>query len=506
MGMRRNKDPHSDKFGRGWPRTTIALSVFALGYLGAAAQARASTRDELISHCTALYFRSECAGQFNAEPKADQNWMLNACRKQGQDDCAKDYKAAEIFPHLYVLTIIYAPPGCKNTASFKCPVNGSVEYTEASSAGSKVSIQSSLKNGLSMSASVKVPIADGVTLTGGIDSSYAVTVTDTYSESVTKSAQTKLTLAGSGDGIDHDQDRFVVLLNPAIATQKAGKASEWTLGYRGKAAELYVLKASWLKRPDPFNNSSADAMPATVATLLKAHGVTADDLKTVLGLDPLAMDSSTIDPGRYVQTTWMLPYEPLASSSDTCVNFSKQVKNDLATENSESTKTEYTIGASAGLNAGDLGFKATDSITWSNSVTITNATSSSNTANLSLACPSNTWGGPTQVAVYWDMTYGTFMFALQSAPQDLLAQGVVLRRGQPVAHQRVDLSWGGRALHTVTDRRGRYAFYALGGTTKPAAASPVTVSAGALRKTLTFSAAETRLELAATPKAPSKKP
>jgi hypothetical protein len=62
---------------------------------------------------------------------------------------------------------------------------------------------------------------------------WSTTQTDTNSQTVTKSTTVDIKATGNNDGIDHDQDMFLLLLNPAIPLQQPnvfgglGHCSQW---------------------------------------------------------------------------------------------------------------------------------------------------------------------------------------------------------------------------------------------------------------------------------------
>ncbi len=119
-------------------------------------------------------------------------------------------------------------------------------------------------------------------------------------------------------------------------------------------------------------------------------------------------------------------------------------------------------GAPTGVS---LTWKASDSMTWTNSSTLTASSGSNQSASLTLACPSPDYTGPTQMDVYWDTIYSSFLFAPHDSATDanrtLLHQGRVLTADDaPMANQLVELRARGKTYHTVSDRAGRYRFLA----------------------------------------------
>jgi hypothetical protein len=63
------------------------------------------------------------------------------------------------FPKYVIISVIYAPPGCGATATFKCGAQSQVQYLTQSSSGTKISLSSSIKTGVteSVDAGISLP-------------------------------------------------------------------------------------------------------------------------------------------------------------------------------------------------------------------------------------------------------------------------------------------------------------------------------------------------------------
>lgn len=119
------------------------------------------------------------------------------------------------------------------------------------------------------------------------------------SETVTKSQSLEITATGNGDGVDHDQDLFVLLLNPAVVFDvsqlsdggRCGPANvRWNFGVSSAAGvpELYKLYVGWLRHPAK--------MPVDVAQRLKLAGFDDWDYQNILSMDPFSQDPGAVDP------------------------------------------------------------------------------------------------------------------------------------------------------------------------------------------------------------------
>ena len=229
---------------------------------------------------------------------------------------------------------------------------------------------------------------------------------------------------------------------------------------------LENLSVSQLKNPQ--------SLPPNVASVLTAHGFTAGDYANILTLDPFAQGQMTIDPVRFAATTWSLPYQPPSTGPNcpggicSCLAFTETVKNDFQGALMSGVKNDYNLGfnESAGLTK-DLfsaTVKATQTFTWSNSSSTENDMGGTQSAALTINCPSPAYTQPTdstQMLIYWDRLFGTFLFvpAMTVAAQQPIHQGFLMRAGQPVAHVPVAITIAGTTYHTLTDNSGRYVFF-----------------------------------------------
>jgi hypothetical protein len=216
---------------------------------------------------------------------------------------------------------------------------------------------------------------------------------------------------------------------------------------------IQFVKVGWLNGTFP--------MPPGVASQLAARGITAANYSTLLALDPFASGTS-IDPGRFLRTGTTFPYEPPALPNGTPNTFTLALTNSTTATTSTTKTSEYTVGASI---SGSLlswmlpKLSASNQWTWTDTNVNTQSTSGTETATATVKGPSFGYTGPTDVAVYYDTIYKTFLFSFIT-PLSLSLTGVVLDRQQrAVAHQPVTLTVKGIAYHTVTNANGQYRFF-----------------------------------------------
>jgi hypothetical protein len=429
-------------------RATGKVLVGVVVLAATAARPATAQPPEVDAKCQLACVKDECS-EFTNEEKLLRAECIRNCRKE----CTKVPPVTVLRPRYLVMSILYAPPGCTSTETARCAATSSVEYGQSSSNGTKVSTSSAFKIGMSVTYDAKLPIGPFEASTG-----FEVSQSDSTSTTLSKSKTFGLEVSGNKDGVNHGQDRFVLLLNPAIAVRQQGNKVSWNVGHTGSSALLFEVFASELKDPS--------TMRPPVASQLQALGFTNADFQAILKADPFAA-GEPIDPNRYVPTTWTFPYEPALASTDcnggvcSCVSFTQALKNDFAIERAKSSSFEFSISMSATVGLSQLtSLKHTTTFGTTNSSSTANTTGSSQSASATVVCPSTTYDGPVFMEVLWDTIYGSFVFVpLELSAKAAFHQGkVVDPSGRPSRGQRVDLEIGGRTFHTFTDRNGGYRF------------------------------------------------
>lgn len=400
----------------------------------------------------------------------------NSCECRGSElppPVCKNATGA-IFPKYYILGLVYAPPGCTSTSALKCSTQSSVDYQASSSMGTKVSMENAFSKTFDDKVDVSVGVKDAGSIGASVSGGYQNTSSDSKSQTITKGQSLDIKATGNGDGIDHDQDLFILLLNPAVAVRENTQVVNnqcgptvvsWYMGVSGSSGHeaLYTIPVGWLKNPS--------SMPANVVyqlqTLLK---FTNDDYQTILAQDPFANGSTTIDSNRFTLTTYSFPYIPTQQLSDcnngvcSCTTFADTLKNEFQTDVGSKYQDQYSLGfsESAGFDIGVLSIKnqSDQKFTWTSTSTNDATTDSSQSALAAVMCPSSNYQGPTNMDVYWDKLFGSFMFVPTWITQpQIISQGTAAdASGKPVRHEAVTLSFGGKTYHTWTNNRGDYVF------------------------------------------------
>ena len=417
----------------------------------------APSRADLISRCSTLCVREYC------DPK-DWGRDVKLCWRSCEQRCPGLVKVGATFPKYHVLSFFYAPPGCTSAPGAPCVSQSSVEYSAGSSLGHRISLQSSFKDGTESSSDITASYAGIISLTKGDSSGFSTTLSSSETTTISKSESTTFHIpAGGGDGIDHSQDQVLLLLNPAFTVQAYRTTTEWSFGYTAPSAQLFTVYVRWLTNPG--------TMPAPVAEALRKQGIDEQDYRAILSFNPFAYGPAAIDERRFLRTTTTFPYEPPLRSPRCpngicdCATIRHVIKNDFQAEESHGYQWQYTVGSTtAGSLFGSLSLKSGDSQTISVSSSETNIKSTTNSALLTIDCPSVSYTGPPLMAVYWDTLFGTFMFSALDPEKSglLLVQRGVLRTasGDPLPHQKLTLAVGRREYVTYSDNAGAYSFYA----------------------------------------------
>lgn len=352
-------------------------------------------------------------------------------------------------PKYYILTVLYAPPG---TAGGKS--SSSVEYSNGSTTGSTVSSSSSFKTDTKVSASA----TGGIFASATVGASFGVSAKegDSSKLEVKKSTTTTIKDAGpSVDGIDHDRDIIYLLLNPKIDITISGKNVTWNLGHTGSTADLQYVYVGWLKNPSQ--------MPPGLNQKFTSLGFTAADYQTILSADPFATGNTSIDQNRFAQTDTTFPYEPPYAQGETGPTMTFVQKNDLTSTQSHSYENSYSVGMSVG---GEVGFtslfkttlKVENNWTWTNSGDSSSSSTSSESATVTIGGPAFGYTGPTDMAVYYDTLYKTFMFHPMSVTTYKAKGTIKFKKGTAAIHREVFLYAGGKRYRTFTNSRGEYHF------------------------------------------------
>jgi hypothetical protein len=344
--------------------------------------------------------------------------------------------------------VVYAPPGTQGGGS-----SSSVSYGNGSTTGSTTSASKSFRSNLGVSVSVSGGVLGEAQ--AGISFNYGKNTKKTESMDVKKTSSTEINVVGPGvDGIDHDRDQIWLWLNPTLDLALTPTSATWTLKDNPQADIQFVF-VGHLKDPSK--------MPPGLAQRLASYGITTQDYAEMLKVDPFAKGSTVIDPRRYQPLNTTFPYEPPFAQGDPATKFKFNATYTSNTTTSSSTETEYSVGVSA---SEDFHFtplfktslKVDNKWTWGASDTRASSSGTSESATVTVGGPAFGYTGPTDMAVYYDVIYKTFMFAPLVTQSSF--KGVVLdKAGTALPAREVIVESNGVRKRTFTNARGEYRIF-----------------------------------------------
>jgi hypothetical protein len=472
----------------------MGLLYLAQPHAGAQSEVKACQQKTCTAFCQKLNVQQKEIGQ---------------CVTQCTQSCAKPSEPAPITitPRYLITGLVYAPPGCTTGSPSGCGTNNGssfVDYNTTSANGSKVTTKDSFQLGVTITY-------DSSDLVGGIGGGgsygFSDTSTDTSSVNITKTNAFEIKALGNGDGIDHGQDVFLLLLHPSVKLKKNANQILWGFADAGASFEVY---ASELQRPS--------TMRPGVASVFNELGFTDADYQAILSEDPFGGKVNTanpnsiagqaqantngefttggntgpgLDPHRFWDTGFSFPYEatltsPTCNSGNcNCMAVTNSFTNDKVSDNSteDDGQTTVDLNASVGVPA-VWSLKLDTKMVWTTSATTDNTTESKQTAAATITCPSTRYTGLQGMYVWWDSRYGSFVFIpFDPGSVPLLHQGKVQdRTGNPVAGETVKMTYAGKTYHTLTAPDGTYRFPSPTG--KPVRTGTAQIETGSLQQTV----------------------
>lgn len=351
-----------------------------------------------------------------------------------------------VAPRYYILSVIYAPPGTKGGGS-----TSSVAYGSGSTTGTTVGSSNSFKQNYKLTASASGGIL-GNGLEVGTSFGYGRNSTNTSALDIKKATASEIAVRGPAiDGIDHDRDQIWLWLNPKVALAMTPTSASWTL-QDAKTADIQFVFVGHLKNPS--------LMPPGVAERLQSHGITPQDYPEMLRADPFANGAVAIDSVRYQTLHTTFPYEPPFAQGDPASTLKTTLSNSTTDSSSLSKQNEYAVGLTVTAKGDFLSlFKASvkseNSWTWTNVSTSSNSTNTAESAAVTVGGPAFGYTGPTDMAVYYDVLYKTFLFAPVTGPVQFKGT-VTSRSGKKVGGHEVVVTANGKKYRAFTNSRGEY--------------------------------------------------
>jgi hypothetical protein len=370
-------------------------------------------------------------------------------------------------PKYYILTLIYAPPG---GVQFGQAAN-IVKYGSSSTTGTTVDASSAFNQAYTVSASVQT----GFIGTGGLTFGYTRNSLHDNSEQLTKTAGSEIDGFGPPyDGINHDLDLIYLWLNPTVditlhpglpgSTAKPGSI-EWHVD-AGNQTDITYVYVGWLKNPSQ--------MPPGELQLLQNHGITPQDFAQMQKADPFAHTSRlptgvgdsvlggnrAPDPKRFLPLFTTFPYEPPFQQGGFAPTLTVTLTKSLTDNNSSQVTNQYTVGVTVSAETDLLLVKdtlqATATWQWTDINTTTDSAGTTESATVTITGPGYGYQGPTDMAVYYDVLYKTFLFAPVPTGSPSFLGSVSTSTGKPVSGKEVIVVANGVTYHTFTNAKGQY--------------------------------------------------
>ena len=470
----------------------VAAWLFSLLCFSGLVSAQRNTEKQACAGETCPAF----CGQLTV-PKTSLGQCVAQCKASCQPQPPPPPPPVTITPKFLVMAVAYAPPGCTSGTSgspLQCGTqSGSsfVDYSSSSANGTKITTKDSFQLGLTISY-------DGSFLSGlhgGGSYGFQETDSDTTAVTVTKTQTNDWKVLGNGDGVDHSQDQFFLLLHPKVIFEKRGSEILWSVTDGGAP---YTVYASELRNP-----SSARASTTQV---LQEDGLTTADFQSILDTDPFGGKVQTsrngiastaeanvgnqtleqpgfgppapgagLDPNRFWYTGLSFPYEPALASAQcnggvcNCDAYSGSLTNDNLSDTTHSEEGQTTVDLEGGMKVPEVyELKIDTKMVWTSSSTTDNITEDKQTAAATVTCPSTKYTGPFGIQVWWDSRYGSFvLIPYDPGAVALIHRGKVTNAtGVPVRGQLVSMVYGGKTQRTYTARDGTYGFPAWSGAPK----------------------------------------
>jgi hypothetical protein len=360
-------------------------------------------------------------------------------------------QSGTIKPKYIVVSVMYAPPG----------KSSSVDYGSSTKLGASTQFDHSFVQGTTISASVQfgnINSNTGPSVTASGTQTFTQTQANSSSIAINKTTTSDIVVQGpvdSAQGINHDYDVILLWINPVINLIVTGtNSAQWT-GYSfdsndpANEVDIVPVYVAWLKDPTTMPPGVADALQRTWAADSvdgSGRGLTQNDFNNILARDPFANGSANIDPARFQLTGQTFSYTPPPNGGQAITQKFALKYEQISTESLQAKddyKTTYSIDVSASI-LGFLSahFKDTHTFEVIDTVTQTTTDTLGQTASLSLKSPDPGYTGPTDLQVYRDNIYGTFMFVfVPSVPPDFFLAV------SPISQ---NIAFGGSARYTVS--------------------------------------------------------
>jgi hypothetical protein len=363
-------------------------------------------------------------------------------------------------PRYMVLMVAYTPPGTNGGRSAS-----SVVYQDASTAGTTTSVSSTFKQTYSVTADAGAGFIGGGG--AGLTFAYSRSVTDDQSLDIKKTRDTRITVPGpSVDGIDHDRDYIYLWLNPQINLALGPSSGVWTFTGEG-IAEIQYVRLGWLRTPSCSQDAThPTCMPDNVRNTLRRFGVTEDDFPDIAQYDVFYNGSYVLDQNRFKSLNFTFPYEPPYSANDPVPTTEVTLSNTSTSTVGSKVTENHTVAVEL---HGDLSFvglakaslKNTDTWDWTNASSQSTLIGRVEAATVTIGGPAFGYNGPTDIIVYYDTVFKTFVFVPASGGRITLNGTLLDAEAKPVFGAEISVLANHTKYRTLTNSRGEWRFFGI---------------------------------------------
>jgi hypothetical protein len=270
----------------------------------------------------------------------------------------------------------------------------------------------------------------------------------------------------SADGIDHNRDIIYLWLSPKIDLAITSDTAVWT--FADELAHIQYVYVGWLKNPS--------TMPPGVMQTLEHHGITVEDFPSILQENPFAGGSgrrphvlgelfgNLPDPNRFQSLNFTFPYEPPYAPDDPVPRLTWNQTSSATATTGSSTQTEYGVKLIASGNISlteklKLTLKTEDEWKWTNASSESSSAGTTESATVTVGGPAFGYTGPTEMAVYYDLIYKTFLFHPVDYNSFAFSGLLTTAEGKAAPNQEISVIANGIEYRTFTNSKGEYRLY-----------------------------------------------
>jgi hypothetical protein len=496
-------------------KSFITISLICItGIIAVSASAQVFPGDAYLGCMIDAYSEyNECMTNRGDFPKGQWPKICNTGLSTMTAKCGPKPPDA-FFPKFVVVGLLYSPPGNASNSGFSISATSGTNTTF----GTNIATTS----GVSLLFTAPLPLDTNpldkpqktTPLNLAISGSFQ-TATQTQGGFMTTVSSTGgQQIKSSKDMIDHSQDTIFLWLNARFAPALSADHKFANLALTPATSSYFdivpitvaeltdpTLIPDWKKNPQIIRNPDG-----TQVSLPGLSSLTADDLKALLALDPLAGRDPSAQPtdSRYFDTGLREPLEGPDKAGDVAVSYTANLTQGQQKSLTHQSQQQYSTGVS-------LSFPILGSLSLAQTFTITSAitTSSGSGQQTSAMLGSSTagccnvsptgQGGACMIDVYEDMLFQTYAFipepyncggALPNSPHSIGAptglKGQLLGAASaPLAHSPVTITLSdGKTLTVISDSKGNFSLYGV-------PAGKVTVSSGNTVQTQTIGTGQT---------------